>query len=537
MTITCGEATIRLLARYGISHVFGIPGVHTLDMCRGLTGGDNAGAVQHIQARTEAGAGFMAEGWARATGDVGVALVISGPGVTNSATALAQCYADSLPMLLISAEPPSDTLGKGWGVLHEISEQKKVTEPITAFSATAMRPSDIPDLMARAFSIFSSSRPRPCHISIPIDVQAMPVDEIWEPVSLPGRPTCSQEAIAVAAKLLTSAKAPLIMVGGGAIQAAEDIRAIVEKLGAIVTTSTAGKGIVPDDHPLSLSAGVVTKDGHEIIALADVVLAVGTELADTDSFAGKLHIPGQIIRVDIDPLKISDLYPATISIVSDAAVAMGELRKALSDHNEKISEKNKDVIAATKAKIEDKLNNSEKQHLQLLKLMRTCLSDDAIISNDACQIAYTGTFAMPSRSPRSWFFPAGYCALGNALPNAIGAKMAKPDYDVVTVVGDGGFMFTMPELMVAAEYNMPLPVIIWDNGGYKQIRDDMDDRNIARIGVEGMRPDFELLAKACHCNFIAPIDANSFTKGLKSALATDKPTLIHICENDDWLCN
>jgi len=220
MTITCGEATIRLLARYGISHVFGIPGVHTLDMCRGLTGGDNAGAVQHIQARTEAGAGFMAEGWARATGDVGVALVISGPGVTNSATALAQCYADSLPMLLISAEPPSDTLGKGWGVLHEITEQKKVTEPITAFSATAMRPSDIPDMMARAFSIFSSSRPRPCHISIPIDVQAMPVDEIWEPVSLPGRPTCPQQEIAAAATLLTSAKAPLIMVGGGAVGAA-----------------------------------------------------------------------------------------------------------------------------------------------------------------------------------------------------------------------------------------------------------------------------------------------------------------------------
>jgi thiamine pyrophosphate-dependent acetolactate synthase large subunit-like protein len=183
-----------------------------------------------------------------------------------------------------------------------------------------------------------------------------------------------------------------------------------------------------------------------------------------------------------------------------------------------------------------KLNESEKQHSRLLQLMRGCLSDHAIISNDACQIAYTGTFAMPSRAPRSWFFPAGYCALGNALPNAIGAKMAKPDHDVVTVVGDGGFMFTMPELMVAAEHNMPLPVIVWDNGGYKQIRDDMDDRNIPRIGVEGMRPDFELLAKACHCDFIAPKDADSFTTGLTHALAASRPTLIHICENDDWLC-
>lgn len=536
MTMTCGEATIRLLSRYGVSHVFGIPGVHTLDMCRGLTGGENAGSVQHIQARNELGAGFMAEGWARATGEVGVAIVISGPGVTNAATALAQCYAESLPMLLISAEPPSETLGKGWGVLHEITEQKKVTEPITAFSATAMRPSDIPDLMAKAFSHFASERPRPCHISIPIDVQAMPVDDIWEPVALPPRPAYQPDMIAAAAQMLTHASNPLIMVGGGATHAAQDIRTIAECLGAIVTTSTAGKGIVPDDHPLSLSAGVVTKDGHNIISSADVILAVGTELAETDSFAGALHIPGQIIRVDIDPLKLSDQHPTTIGIVSDAAVAMAALKDACAGHVEQISTKNAAIVAATKAAIMSKLNASEKQHSRLLQLMRGCLSDHAIISNDACQIAYTGTFAMPSRAPRSWFFPAGYCALGNALPNAIGAKMAKPDHDVVTVVGDGGFMFTMPELMVAAEHNMPLPVIVWDNGGYKQIRDDMDDRNIPRIGVEGMRPDFELLAKACHCDFIAPKDADSFTAGLTHALAASRPTLIHICENDDWLC-
>ncbi len=163
--------------------------------------------------------------------------------------------------------------------------------------------------MAKAFSHFASERPRPCHISIPIDVQAMPVDEIWEPVPLPPRPAYQPDSIAKAAQLLSHAKNPLIMVGGGAVNAAEDIRAIVACLGAIVTTSTAGKGIVPDDHPLSLSAGVVTKDGHDVIASADVVLAVGTELAETDSFAGPLHIPGQIIRIDLDPQKLNDQHP------------------------------------------------------------------------------------------------------------------------------------------------------------------------------------------------------------------------------------
>ena len=137
MPISCGEATIRLLKKYGVSTVFGIPGAHTLELCRGFYAGDNIGQIKHVQARNEQGAGFMAEGWARATGEVGVAIVISGPGVTNASTALGQCYADSLPMLLISAEPHTNTLGKGWGVLHEITEQKKVTEPITAFSSTA----------------------------------------------------------------------------------------------------------------------------------------------------------------------------------------------------------------------------------------------------------------------------------------------------------------------------------------------------------------------------------------------------------------
>jgi len=535
MTMTCGEATIRLLARYGISHVFGIPGVHTLDMCRGLTGGDNAGAVQHVQARNEAGAGFMAEGWARATGEVGVALVISGPGVTNSATALAQCYADSLPMLLISAEPPSETLGKGWGVLHEITEQKKVTEPITAFSATAMRPSDIPDMMARAFSIFSSSRPRPCHISIPIDVQAMPVDEIWEPVSLPGRSTCPQQAITAAAALLKTAKAPLIMVGGGAVGAASDIREITETLGAIAVSSTAGKGIVPDDHPLSLSAAMIKAEGHAVISAADVILAIGTELSETDSFAGPLKLNGDLIRVDIDPKKISDVFPAKVGIVSDAAPAMAMLKEALKGHEETLSQNHMAKIRDVRAAIDKTLNSSERQHNKVLQLMRDHASDNTIFSCDSCQIAYTGSFTMPMRQPQTWFFPAGYCSLGNALPNAIGAKMAKPDTPVVVVVGDGGFMFTMPELMTAAENHLPMPVVIWENGGLKQIQDDMDIRAITRVGVEGINPDFELLAKACHCHAVRPQDADAFTASFSAAFQADRPTLIIIREGDDWL--
>ena len=210
----------------------------------------------------------MAEGWARATGNVGVALVISGPGVTNASTALGQSYADSLPMLLISAEPDSHTIGKGWGVLHEVTEQKKITEPITALSATAYRPLDIPELFAQAFTIFSSQRPRPVHISLPLDVQAQIVEEDWQPVALPERPAASSSEVNKAANLLKKAQNPLILIGGGAAEASREIIQIAENISAIVLSSTAGKGIVPDDHPLSLSASTVRPEVQELLPVS-----------------------------------------------------------------------------------------------------------------------------------------------------------------------------------------------------------------------------------------------------------------------------
>ena len=191
MTQRCGVATLQLLARYGVDTVFGIPGVHTLEFCRGL---DSDQSIRHIRARHEQGAGFMADGYARASGKPGVALVISGPGVTNAATALGQSYADSIPVLLLSAEPPTNSLGKGFGVLHEITSQSAVTAPLTAFSATAYTPQDIPDLLRRAFAVFNSARPRPVHISIPTDVLERLVEVPWVPAILASRPYPDREA-------------------------------------------------------------------------------------------------------------------------------------------------------------------------------------------------------------------------------------------------------------------------------------------------------------------------------------------------------
>ena len=530
-TITCGEAVMRLLSKYGVDTVFGIPGVHTLDYCRGL----RDGPIRHIQVRNEQGAGFMADGYARGSRRPGVALVISGPGVTNALTAIGQSWADSIPVLLLSSETDSSTHGKGWGALHEIPDQRAVTAQLTALSTRAKSPEDIPELIGQAFGVFSSQRPRPVHISIPIDVLAQPVSEDWMAMKLPKRAQPASDDIKAAANLLRSAKRPLLMVGGGAVDASAPVRELVELLQAPVVCSTAGKGIVPDNHPLSLSASTVRPEVQSFISTADVILAVGTELAETDSFVERLDFRGDIIRIDLDPRKLNDQYPSTIGIVADANASIQVL---LAECGYKSKRQEKEIFSELekiRQKIIENLTVSEKQHMMLLRPIADQMPDNTFYDGDICQLVYTGAFGMNVRSPGCWSYPAGYCALGCGLPNAIGAKLAQPDRPVVCLTGDGGFMFTVQELIVASEEKLGIPIIIWENGGLKQIQDDMNSRSIPLVGVEGGNPDFVRLSQSMGCDGIIAESLDHVTGTVLSGFSKDRPTLIIIREGEKWL--
>lgn len=533
--MTCGEATMHLLAAYGVTTAFGIPGVHTLDMCRGLSDGQNGGPIRHIRARNEQGAGFMAEGWARATGEVGVAIVISGPGVTNAATALGQCYADSLPMLLISAEPPTVTIGKGWGVLHEINHQKHVTAPLCAFSETATCAEDVPKLMARAFAIFRSGRPRPCHISIPTDVQAELVHDYWEPVAEPPRPVADAQDMERAAKLIETSTRPVLYLGGGAIGAASEIRELVNRLGCPVFVTTAGKGIIPDDHPLSINVTALTFGAKAILSGADLMLVIGSEMAETDHFLGEPDYSMPIIRIDIDQSKLNDRFPARIAIASDAQYAVSRLLEQL-PITQRNKSTNKSLIAGVTAERMGQLSFKERQHVALLDLMKSAAPSGTIWCGEPCQLVYTGTSHMHVSDPRSWFYPVGFCALGNAVPNAIGAKTAYPGRPIVALVGDGGFMFSMPEIMTAVDQKMPLPIVLWNNSALQQIKDGQEEMGIPAVGVDGANPDFAALAIACKCHAATPSNKTDFLDAFGAAFEADRPTIIVIQEDDAWLC-
>ena len=525
-TITCGQALVQLLERYGVDTVFGIPGVHTLELYRGLA----QSGIRHVVVRHEQGAGFMADGYARVSGRPGVCFLITGPGVTNAATPIGQAYSDSMPMLVISSVNRTRSLGKGWGQLHEITDQQAVTAPLTAFSATALSPEDLPDLVSRAFSAFESGRPRPVHLEIPIDVLAAPTEDSW-PMRPPApRPAPTAEAAAKAAELLAGAKRPMIVAGGGAVGAGRPLRSIAERLGAAVVTTQAGKGVIPDSHPLSLISSLSDPAVQDMVGAADVVLAIGTELAETDFWRERLPIQGRMIRVDIDPAKLCDSYAATVAMLSDAALAAQAIADALPAGAATSADSVQAEVSRLRTQIRDGFAPKQQGHLRVLDALRRALPADGVLMTDMTQIAYTGGMVFPVEQPRTWFHPMGYGTLGYALPAAIGAKLAAPERPVVALAGDGGFMFTVQELSVAVELGLPIVVLLWNNDAFGQIKDDMIEKQIPPIGVTPKNPDFQALARAFGCHTVCVDDLDQMEAEITAGFARPGPSVIEVRE-------
>jgi len=529
-SMSCGEALVHLLEEYGVDTVFGIPGFHTLEIYRGLANSP----IRHILARNEQGAGFMADGYARMSGKPGVCLLISGPGVTNACTPIGQAFADSIPALFISSTTASYSLGKGWGCTHEVTDLTAVTRPLTAFSATATSPSDLEELLAEAFSFFSSAnRPRPVHIAVPYDILSEKVSTPLKARAQNILQSMDSNYAADVAKLLRQAKSPLILVGGGAKMASKEITQIAEILDAPVISTNAGKGVVSELHSLCIGGVISRSNTHEFLSKCDVILAVGTEISEADSYVERIPIKGKLIRIDIDPGKQSDLYPADINVVEDAVLASKNIITALG--SDQSTRNTQDHVSRIRQSLYKNLSKSEFQHVSLLAQLKACLPSDAVIVADICQLSYTGAFAYPVELPGKWHCPNGYCALGCGLPVAIGGALGIKDVPVVVLVGDGGLMFTAQELITASELNLSLPIIVWNNHGLKQIKDDMEMSEIPAIGVDGNNPDFLLLAEACGCNGIQPKTKNEFSLAVTQALNRENPTVIEVIEGSQWL--
>jgi len=530
--MTCGEATMKLLVSYGVDTVFGMAGTMTLELYRGIA----LAGIRHVQCRNEQGASLMADGYARATGRPGVCTIIAGPGVTNAATGIAQAYCDSQPMLVLSGACATRTQGKGWGAIHELADQAAVTAGFTAFSDMVRYPEELPELIARAYAVFRGSRPRPVHLSLPRDVLPEPVEAEWKPRRAPSLPMPDPASIEEAADRLAQAKRPLILVGGGAVGTRQALTAIAEHIGAPVLSTNAGKGILPESHPLSLGGSIVRQHSQQALADADVVLVVGSEISAGDSFLPTLDIPGDIIRIDIDPTELTSMYAAVVPIQGDARAAMRALWTALATR-QPIARRSEgetrvqDVLALS----QEAMTEVERLHARVWKTLRSVLPADAIVMGDASQLVYSGSFAMPMDTERCWYYSGTYCALGAALPMAIGAKIGAPHRPVIAVAGDGGIMFTINELATAVEESLALPVIVWNNDALQEMVDQMDRRQIPRIGVEPKSPDFMRLAEGFGCHGVRATSAEHLAQSVRDALRTDRPTVIEVRQDSRWL--
>jgi thiamine pyrophosphate-dependent acetolactate synthase large subunit-like protein len=523
---------MKLLSAYEVDTVFGMAGTMTVELYRGMA----IAGIRHVQCRNEQGASLMADGYARATGKPGVCTIIAGPGVTNAATGIAQAYCDSQPMLVLSGACATLTHGKGWGAIHELDDQAAVTAGFTAFSAMIRYPEELPELMARAYGVFRSSRPRPVHLSLPRDVLPLAVAAEWKTRRAPSRPMPDPAAIDEAADRLAQARRPLILVGGGAVGTRAALTDIAERLGAPVLATNAGKGILPHSHPLSLGCSILQEASQQALAEADVVLLVGSQVAPGDHFLPKLEIAGDIIRIDIDPAQLTAVYAAAVPIQADAHAAMAALSMALASRKPTAQRPQgearvREILARNAAK----LTEVEKLHARVWQTLRSVLPADAIVMGDASQIVYTGCFAMPVEMERCWYYSGTYCSLGVALPMAIGAKIGAPHRPVIAVAGDGGIMFTINELATAAEEQLALPVIVWNNDALKEIVDQMDKRQIPRIGVEPRSPDFVRLAESLGCHAVRAGSAEHLAQSVRDALVANRPTLIEVRQDSPWL--
>jgi acetolactate synthase-1/2/3 large subunit len=523
---TLGERLPQLLKAYGVELIFGIPGVHTVELYRGLP----ASGIRHVSPRHEQGAGFMADGYARASGKVGVCFIITGPGMTNIATAMGQAYGDSIPMLVISSVNALAELGRGDGRLHELPDQRALVAGISAFSHTIRSPQELPEVLARAFAIFEGGRPRPVHIEIPLDVITAPADDV--PIARKpsvARPMPNADAIIRAAALLREAKSPIVVLGGGTVDAADSARHLVETLGAPAILTINSKGVLPADHKLSLGATLPQPPVLEALQGADVVLAIGTELSETDTllFGQKLDLTGKVIRIDIDAAQLNRNGVAEIGIVADAGSAMAALSAALAGF----------VAPAGSLERASTLRSAAFASIAPVYALHGRILDAAakalpglVIVGDSTQPIYGGNLSYGASTSRTWFNAStGYGTLGYALPAALGAKLGQPDLPVMAVIGDGGIQFTIGELASAVELGLPVAILLWNNAGYGEIKRYMADRAIPEIGVDIYTPDFQTIARGFGLRAMRAETLPALVAALSDLTG---PTLIEIDEKD-----
>jgi acetolactate synthase-1/2/3 large subunit/5-guanidino-2-oxopentanoate decarboxylase len=509
-----------MLKDRGVETIFGIPGVHNVEMYRGI---EEAG-ITHVLARHEQGAGFMADGYARATGKPGVAYVITGPGLCNIMTPMGQAYSDSVPMLVISS--CLDEVAAKKGQLHQMRDQRAAAETVCDWSEEAKTADAAYELINRAFSEFASERARSKHIQVPIDVLGATADAGVSRFA--GHlPVPRSEDVLTVAAAVDAAKRPLFLFGGGAARASEAARALLAKIKAASFTSYAGSGIAAADDPLAYGTYLARSESARVFEQADLVVVVGSELAETDIWREHLGHSCPMVRVDIDPSVLAQpQVNQDMCCVSDAKLFLEQLVDHVAIKSE--SDWQAKDVAAARIRWRAETSAERPGIADIVDELLVALPKGCQIFSDMTQFAYVGRETTVMQEPGLWHHPYGFGTLGYALPAAIGGKIGLGDAPVIAIAGDYGFQYTVQELGVAVELGLSLPIILWDNGKLKEIEDSMVNSQIAPNAVQALNPDFCKLAEAWGANSAHPKSLSEMQDAVKEAFAADGPTLIYV---------
>jgi acetolactate synthase-1/2/3 large subunit len=525
--VSFGSEAMKLVKQYDVDTIFGIPGVHTIEYYRGIT----ESGIKGVVPRHEQGAGFMADGYARISGKPGVCVLVSGPGVLNAATPIAQAWHDSIPMLVIAASTESELSGKNRGPLHDVPDQAGFFTQLTDASVTVTEPDHFAEVVAQAFASWRVNRARPVHISVPFDVLSKDVSPLKkiEIATKPAHATTDEIAKVVAA--VTSAQKIVFICGGGSNSAHQEIRALAEKIQASVITTGNARGLLPDSHPLNAGTTLPFSGGQSLVASADLVIAIGTEFSDVDIiYTGKrVPQPKSMIRVDLDSTQLQSGLKADIGIISDAAHFAKELLAALNASGYASTYQGAQTDAAT-ARGDIGWTNQSRSHFEWLDVISELMPPNAIVSIDSTQLAYTAHHYTPWSTPQRWLAPYGLGTLGPALPMGIGAKVAAPNDPVVIIAGDGGVLFTISELATARDVSGTIVTIIWDNAGYGEIRDSFDRAKADRNGVDISSFDLTVVAQGFGMNASRVRTPAELHTQFKKALSMNTPSVIVVTE-------
>lgn len=514
-----GAAIVETLAAQGVDTIFGIPGTHNLEMYRHF--GNNR--VRAITPRHEQGAGYAAEAYARVSGRPGVVVTTSGPGLTNAMTAAATAYAESQPVLLLSSGMPTGTEGRDMGQLHEAKNVSGAMDRLVSWSRRVRDADEAASAVTEAFSGFTGQRPRPVHIEIPVDVLEQAWDGEPRTATAVAPPAPDPDAIRHVAALLAAADRPLIIAGGGAVDAQAELTALAEAIGAPVATTVNGKGTVDEAHPLSVGASVRLRVLQAAAADSDALLVVGTELGDSDLWEGRIRA-GVVVRCDIDPAQLDKNCPADHSLLGDAAATLKALFEALPSKPAGGEHRAADLGTACRGEA----SADAGPYAEINAAVRAALPTEAALAGDSSQVTYFGSvhyFDLPA--PRRFCYSPGFATLGYGLPAGLGAAIGRRGAPVAVLLGDGALMFSVQELTTLVEQQLSVPVVVVDNGGYREILDQEAVRGIPPIGVNLRTPDLAVMAVAMGAKGVRTTSTADLPDLVGAALGADGPTLIH----------